>query len=201
MNTLSPNFRNVIVIGASAGGVEALVEVVRNLPPDLPAAVFVVQHLPARAKSNLPSILQSYTGMVVREATDGDPVQAGTIYLARPDRHLLVEGDRVGVAPGPPENRFRPAVDVLFRSAAYTYRERVIGVVLTGALSDGTSGMWMVKRCGGLAIVQDPEEASFPDMPLGVMQYTEVDHVSPLGQLGGLLGTLVRQPLVEARDI
>lgn len=196
MSPLPQNFRNVVVIGASAGGIEALMEVVRTLPEDFPAAVFIVQHLPAQADSHLHTVLQPSTRMPVRQAADGEPIRAGTIYVARSDRHLLVEENRVGVADGPPENRFRPAIDALFRSAAYTCRQRVIGVVLSGALNDGAAGMWSIKRYGGIAIVQDPQEARFPDMPEAVMEYTAVDYVLEAAEIGTLLDRLSRENLL-----
>lgn len=192
MPGLAENYRNVVVVGASAGGVEAIMEMVKGFPDDLPDAVFIVQHIPAYAQSRLDHILQPHTRLKVKSAIDGEEIRAGTIYIAVSDRHLLVENDRVVVSRGPRENRFRPAVDALFRSAAQSYGERVIGVVLSGALNDGTSGMWTIKRANGTAIVQDPEEAMFSDMPRGVMQYTKVDHVLPVGQIGSVLATLSR---------
>ena len=195
MSALDPNFRNIIVVGASAGGVEALLGFMRGLPADLPAAIFIVQHIPAYAHSRLDTILQGHTTLRVARGVDGEEIHAGCVYIAPPDRHLLVEDDRVIISRGPRENRFRPAVDTLFRSAAHAYRERVIGIVLSGALNDGTSGMWTIKRFGGLAMVQDPEEAMFSDMPLGVMQYTEVDYVRKVGEMGALLGDFCRREL------
>ncbi|THH42054.1 chemotaxis protein CheB [Neolewinella litorea] len=195
MNLLETTFRNVVVVGASAGGIEALVTLVKGIPDDLHIAIFIVQHLPANNYSNLDVVLQPHTGMTVRKARDGEVIKPGIIYLAPADRHLLVERDRVGVAMGPPENRFRPAVDALFRSASFTYRERVIGVVLSGALSDGAAGMWSVKRNGGIAVVQDPAEARFPDMPKAVMRYTSVDYVISTSEIGTLLSRLSREKI------
>ncbi len=199
MTTLHQNYRNIVVIGASAGGLEAILDIVKVLPQDFRAAVFIVQHIPAYAKSSLDTIIQGYTKLRVRKAVDGEPIQGGTIYVVREDRHLMVEPDRVVVSKGPRENRFRPAVDTLFRSAAHAYRERVVGIVLSGALNDGTSGMWTINRFGGTAIVQDPKEAMFPDMPNGVMQYTEVEHVLPAGKIGQLLATLCQEEIVPSR--
>ncbi len=199
MTPLQENYRNIVVIGASAGGLEAILEVVKSIPEDLGVAVFVVQHIPPYAKSSLATIIQKSTKLQVKKAVDGEVIEPGTIYVAREDRHLMVEPDRVIVSKGPRENRFRPAVDTLFRSAAHAYRERVIGIVLSGALNDGASGMWTINRFGGIAIVQDPREAMFPDMPNGVMHYTEVNHVLPASRIGALLATLCREEIVPSR--
>lgn len=197
MAKMHTNYRNIVVIGASAGGVEALIQVLQHIPDSARLTIFVVQHIPAYSRSNLDKVLGVYTNRRVKKAEDGELVEADTIYVARADRHLLLEGDKVVVSKGPRENRFRPAVDALFRSAAHNYRNRVVGVVLSGALNDGTSGMWTIKRNGGLAVVQDPSEAMFADMPNGVMQYTEVDHILPAAEIGTLLGTISAQPLSD----
>lgn len=197
MAKLHTNYRNLIVIGASAGGMEALIQLIANIPETARLSIFVVQHIPAYSRSNLDKVLSSYTNRRVKQAKDGEPIEADTIYVACADRHLLVEEDRVVVSKGPRENRFRPAVDALFRSAATAYRNRVVGVVLSGALNDGTSGMWTINRYGGIAVVQDPTEAMFPDMPEGVMQYTEVDHVLPAAEIGQLLGKLSAEPITH----
>ena len=170
-------------------------QVLSSLPTDFGGAIFIVQHIPAYAKSNLAVVLQQRTPLHVKQGEDGETITAGTIYVAPADRHLMVDEGKVVVSKGPKENRFRPAVDTLFRSAAHTYRERVVGVVLSGALNDGTSGMWMINRLGGTAIVQDPEEAMFSDMPEGVMQYTEVDHVLPAADIGKRIGELARKQI------
>ncbi|MBB4078443.1 two-component system chemotaxis response regulator CheB [Lewinella aquimaris] len=196
MATLQKNYRNIFVIGASAGGLEAIISMVKALPDDLPAAIFIVQHMPPYAQSNLGTILQHHTNLEVKRGEDGEVVRSGVIYMASADRHLIVEDNRVVVSKGPRENRFRPAVDTLFRSASVCYRERVVGIVLSGVLNDGTSGMWTIKRYGGTAIVQDPEEAIFPDMPSGVMQYTEVDHVLRADEIGKLMGSICRERIV-----
>ncbi len=200
MNLLPENYRNIVVVGASAGGVEAIMEMVKGLPVDLPVAMFIVQHIPAYARSRLDTILQAHTKLRVKQAVDGEAITAGTIYIAIPDRHLLVENDRVVVSKGPRENRFRPAVDALFRSAAQSYRERVIGIVLSGALNDGTSGMWTIKRSGGTALVQEPSEAMFSDMPEGVMQYSKVDYIKRVAEIGPLLSKICREELHPAID-
>jgi two-component system, chemotaxis family, protein-glutamate methylesterase/glutaminase len=180
-----------IVIGASAGGVEALKELVARLPADLPAAVFVVLHIPPFVASNLPAILARAGPMPAVHPRDGQPVEAGVIYVAPPDHHLLIEGERVAVKKGPKENRFRPSIDALFRSAAYVYRARAIGVVLSGALDDGTSGLWTIKRLGGVAIVQQPNQARFETMPRSALENVEVDHTVPATEIGALLVRLI----------
>ena len=200
MGKLHENYRNIVVLGASAGGVEAILNVISNIPDGADMALFVVQHIPAYSKSNLDKVLANHTSFNCKAAEDGEAIESGTIYVARADRHLLVEDGQVTVSKGPRENRFRPAVDTLFRSAAYTYGERVIGVVLSGALNDGTSGMWSVKRYGGISIVQDPDEAMFPDMPQGVMQYTEADYVLRAAEIGKKLGELVATPIKDTEQ-
>ena len=192
--------RDIIVIGASAGGVEALSKLIESLPADLPAAIFVVQHIPAFAPSRLHRVLSGYTELTVKAAEDGESIRPGTIYVAQADRHLIVEEGRVVLPKGPKENRFRPAIDALFRSAAYTYGDRTIGIVLSGTLNDGTSGMWAINRVGGITMVQDPEEALFGDMPESVMQYTQVDYCLPAAELGQKLSMLVTESLPLAKS-
>ncbi|GMA15799.1 chemotaxis protein CheB [Deinococcus metallilatus] len=181
----------VVVVGASAGGVEPLKEVVAALPPDFPGAVFVVLHIPPYSPSHLPHILSQAGPLPALHPEDGEPVLPGHIYVAPPDHHLLVEGNQVGVKNGPKENRFRPSVDALFRSAAYTCGAGVIGVVLSGVLDDGASGLWTVKRRGGLTVVQDPADAQFDSMPVSALEYVDVDYSLPAAEIGGLLAGLV----------
>ena len=187
------SYRDIVVIGASAGGVTALLALVKTLPADFPAPIFVVQHVAADSPSILPQLLSSVSALEARHPQDGETVAAGTIYMAPPDHHLLLEGDRVLVTRGPKENRFRPSIDALFRSAAYTYGPRVIGVVLTGYLDDGTSGLWSVQRLGGLAVVQDPRDAESPAMPANALEFVQADHVVPLAELGALLVRLTTE--------
>lgn len=193
--------RDIVVVGASAGGIKALAELVESLRDDLDAAVFVVLHIPPYSPSRLPEILSRSTRLNVVHPEDGDKVQKGKIYVASPDKHLLCENGRVIVRKGPKENRFRPSVDALFRSAAYTYGSRVIGVVLSGALNDGTSGLWTIKRLGGIAIIQDPDDASFKSMPDSVINYVGVDHSCPASEMGEVIANLTNQtaPKVPAR--
>jgi len=157
---------DIIVIGTSAGGVDALVKVVSALPGDLPAALFVVLHVSADSSSMLPTILSRSGPLPAIHPEDGTPFVHGTIYVAPPDNHLMLESGKVRVVRGPKENRQRPSVDPLFRSAALTYGPRVTGVILTGALDDGTAGLLAIKHSGGVAIVQAPYEALYASMPL-----------------------------------
>ncbi|MBB1283531.1 chemotaxis protein CheB [Flavisolibacter sp. BT320] len=193
---------DIIVIGASAGGVESLLGFVKSLPQDLNAAIFIVIHISPYTKSNLPRILSKAGHLPVVHPTDGESIQKGRIYVAPADHHLILEkGNKIAVSKGPKENRFRPSVDALFRSAALIYGPRVVGIVLSGLLDDGTSGMWNIKRNGGVAIVQDPEEALFPSMPKNVMQYVEVDHSLPVSAIGGILLTMVAQTAPKRPDL
>lgn len=183
--------RDIVVVGASSGGVEALMRLVADLPADLPAALFVVVHFPPMAPSILPKILDRSGPLEAVECEDGTLVRPGCIYVACPDRHLLVEEGRVRLTQGPKENRHRPAVDTLFRSAAVAYGPRVTGVVLTGALDDGTAGIVAIKRRGGVAVVQDPDDALFPGMPQSVLERTKVDYCIPLLEIPTLLARVV----------
>jgi len=178
----------LVVIGASAGGVEALTQVLSGLSVPLPGAVFIVLHLPAHSRSELPSVLQRATALPVSFAADGDAIKSGQVYVAPPDRHLMIEPGRVRLTRGPRECRVRPAIDVLFRSAAAACGPLVIGVVLSGALDDGTAGLWAIKDGGGVAIVQDPATAQCRSMPESAMQLVDVDEVLPLDTIGPAIG-------------
>ena len=186
-----------IVIGASTGGVEALAALVGKLPANLQAAVFVVVHIPPQATSVLPAILERAGTLPAAHAIDGEPMKTGRIYVAPPDFHLLVERGYVWVMRGPKENRNRPAVDPLFRSAARAYGPRVVGVILTGALNDGTAGLLAIKRRGGIAVVQDPTDAFFPSMPESALEYVDADHCLPLAEIGPVLARLCREQAGE----
>jgi two-component system chemotaxis response regulator CheB len=187
--------RDIIVVGASAGGVDALVEVVRGLPPALLASLFVVCHFPAGVRSALPTILSRNGPLLAAHARDGEPFHPGHIYVAPPDHHLLLRPDgRMQLTRGPRENHYRPAVDPLFRSAARHFGPRVVGVVLSGALSDGVGGQLAVRSAGGLAVVQDPADALIAAMPEIARQVVGADHVVAAADLGPLLAELVRGP-------
>lgn len=188
--------RDLVVVGASAGGVEALRELVHGLPPDFDATIFAVLHIAPSGPSILPQILARAGVLAARhpDASGTDGIfQPRTIYVAPPDRHMVIEGDHVFSVMGDKENRHRPAIDLLFRSAARFHGPRVIGVILTGALDDGAAGLAMVKRQGGLAIVQDPDDALFPSMPRSAMSQVAVDYCVPLAEIPGLLARLTRE--------
>jgi len=185
---------DIIVVGASAGGVEALADLAGRLPAGLPAAVFVVLHVPPYGTSVLPGILSRRGPLPAVHPADGDRIENGRIYVAPPDHHLLVEDGRIRLTRGPHENRHRPAVDTLFRSAARAYGPRVIGVVLTGTLDDGTAGLQAVKQRGGLVVVQDPDDALFASMPRAAIEGVAADHVVPLSEIGPTLARLAYQP-------
>jgi two-component system, chemotaxis family, protein-glutamate methylesterase/glutaminase len=189
--------RDIVVIGASAGGVEALGAVVRELPADLDAAVFVVLHLAAEYKSMLPRILSSAGPLPAKHARNGEAIVANHIFVARPDHHLLLSDSHMRVVRGPRENGHRPAIDPLFRTAAHTFGPRVIGVVLSGALDDGTAGLVAVKSQGGLAVIQDPDEALVDAMPRSAMENVDVDHVLPASEVGRILPQLVSENVPE----
>ncbi len=193
--------RDIIVIGASAGGIIALVEFLKCVPKDFEGYIFVVQHLSPFSPSVLPQILSRVGPMKAVHPQDGEVMKKNTIYVAPPDHHLLLDRDSISVKKGPKENRFRPSIDALFRSAAYSYGPRVIGVVLSGLLDDGTSGLWSVKRHNGLCVIQDPEEAEFPNMPLNVMEYVEVDHCVRICDMGPLVARLTMESAPERPEL
>ena len=185
--------RDIIVVGASAGGVEALRTLVGSFPGDLRAAVFVVVHMLRDAPSMMPQILEHAGRLPVLVPRQPLEIQSGHVYLPLPDQHLIVEPGGVHLSPDPSQSRTRPAIDPLFRSAATAYGPRVVGVVLTGNLGDGTAGLKAIKDGGGTAVVQDPEDAPFPGMPQSAIARVAVDHVLPLAQIGPLLVALARQ--------
>ena len=157
--------RDVIAVGTSAGGVQALQELVAQLPPELPASVLVVLHLMPHAHSVLADILDRAGPLPATPAREGERLERGHVYVAPPDFHLLLRGDAVHLSAGPRENGHRPAIDTLFHSVARAYGPRAIGVVLSGTLDDGTDGLRMIKEHGGATVVQDPEDAAYPEMP------------------------------------
>jgi len=194
--------RDIVTIGASAGGVETLRRLVGALPETYPGTIFVVVHLGAEVRSELAAILSRAGPLPAVPAEDGMPIKAGRIYVARPDCHLLVEQGRVVVIRGPLENRHRPAIDPLFRSAAWAYGPRVVGVVLSGSLDDGTAGLWAIKSCGGTTIVQEPSEALHPDMPNNALMHNRVDYRLLVHEIAPLLVALAGEeaPVVQPTD-
>jgi two-component system chemotaxis response regulator CheB len=185
---------DILVVGASAGGVEALAELVMGFPADLPASIFITIHLPAHITSVLPRILSRSGPLPAKHPEDGERFEPGTIYIAPPDNHLLIKRGRLRVVNGPRENGSRPAIDPLFRTAARAYGTRVVGTVLTGALDDGTAGLVAVKSQGGIAIVQDPNDALYPGMPQSAIEHNEVDYVLPLSEIASTLVRLAHSP-------
>lgn len=186
---------DVVVIGASAGGVEAISRIVAELPRDLRASVFIVLHI-SRGRSLLPEILTRAGRLPAAHPTDGEPLQYGRIYVAPPDHHLVLDSGTVRVVHTASENGLRPAVDPLFRSAARAYGSRVIGVILTGSLDDGTAGMVAIKEAGGVNVAQDPDEAFAPGMPRSAIATGVVDHIVPLRDIPLLLGALIEEDAV-----
>jgi two-component system chemotaxis response regulator CheB len=191
MNDEERQRRDLVVIGASAGGVEVLRQVVSGLPADLPAAICVVLHLAPGSPSALAPILRRAGRMPCRTASDGDRLENGSILVAPPDHHLVVEDDHVNLSLGPRENGHRPAVDALFRSAARARDGRVVGVVLSGTRDDGAAGLSVIKACGGAAIVQDPEDAMYAGMPANALAHVHVDAVLPSTQIAAEIAKLV----------
>jgi two-component system chemotaxis response regulator CheB len=187
--------RDLIVIGASAGGVQALQELVSQLPPELPASVLVVLHLMSAGTSVLDSILGRAGDLPATQARDGERLERGHIYCAPPDFHMLLRGRQIHLSAGPRENGHRPAVDPLFRSAARAYGPRVIGVILTGTLDDGTDGLRLIKESGGATVVQDPDDAAYRGMPESAVEFVGPDRVVPLAELGATLFELIDAPL------
>ena len=179
------------------GGFDALKQIMAGLPTDLDAAIFIVWHMAPFVRGVLPQALNKVCGIPAAHAFDGEPIEMNRIYVAPPDHHMLLEKGVIRVTRGPKENRFRPAVDPLFRSAAYIYGNQVIGVILSGALDDGTAGLWTVKYLGGLALVQNPREAEVPSMPESAIRQVAVDHIIPLSEMAPLLIGLASETVGE----
>ena len=186
--------RDIVAIGASAGGIEALVHLVRDFPREFPASVLVTVHLPSTRQSVLDGILSNAGPLPASFAEPNERLRKGRIFIAPGDRHLIVEDDRLTLGHGPRENNTRPAIDPMMRSIATCCGPRAIGVVLTGTLSDGASGLWAIDQCGGITVVQDPNDAAFPEMPANALNRLQPDHVVTLEAMPRLLASLVLQP-------
>jgi two-component system, chemotaxis family, protein-glutamate methylesterase/glutaminase len=180
----------LIVIGTSAGGVQALKALILQLPSDLPAAICIVMHVSPILESQLPHILNRVGVIPAHHPVSKEKIQTARVYVAPPNRHLIVKDGEVILSTAPRENRQRPAIDPLFRSAAEAFSGRTIGVVLTGALDDGTAGLWHIKNRGGITVVQAPDDATHPDMPMSAIESVAVDHVVPISEMGELLSKL-----------
>ncbi|OBK40550.1 protein-glutamate methylesterase [Mycobacterium sp. 1245111.1] len=188
---------NVVAVGASAGGVEALKEFAAGLPSGLPYAILVVLHVPAQAPSVLARILARESVLPTAEATDGEPLLPGTIRVAMPNRHLLVDDHRIVLSEGPTENGHRPAINALFRSVALTFRQRAVSVLLSGVLDDGTLGSAAIRSQGGTTIAQSPEDAMFPAMPVNAIEAGVIDHQASAAEVGHLLKQLADRDFEE----
>ena len=184
---------DIVCIGGSSGATAPLKAILGALPADLPAAVFVVMHIPARSLGILATVVSAAGHLPVHQAEDGMVIEPGHVYLAVPDHHLILARGRIKLGRGPRENMARPAIDAMFRSAATAYGSRVIGVVLSGLLNDGAAGLEAIKRCGGLVVVQDPMDAIADEMPRGAMQATTVDLLVPGVRIGDVLSDLVSE--------
>jgi len=193
----------VIVIGTSAGGLNALSKLVIQLQEDFPAPILVVQHISGDATGDvLLNVLNQYGKLKCQHATTGAELKPGHLYLAPSDHHMMIDGElKILVTKGAPENRSRPAIDPLFRSAAVAFGNKVIGIVLTGYLDDGTAGLKVISRCGGICIVQDPADADYPDMPKNAMNQVKIDYCLPITEMGGLLYQLMNRKIGKRKVI
>jgi two-component system chemotaxis response regulator CheB len=194
--------RDLIVIGTSNGGFSALPKLMAQFPADFPAAFFIVQHLGAGSTA-LPLVerIQKESQLICKVASHGENIEYGHIYVAPPDHHMLFKEGKVMVIRGPRENRFRPSIDMLFRSAAAEYKTSVIGIILTGMLDDGTSGLEAITKSGGIAVIQDPNEAEFSEMPLSAIRNLAINHVAPIAEMGNLIKKLMAEPVDQDHSV
>jgi two-component system, chemotaxis family, protein-glutamate methylesterase/glutaminase len=184
---------DIIAIGASAGGVEAVIKIVTSLSPNLPAAILVVIHVAPDSTGLMPNILNRSSMWNAMQPEDGTLIEHGCIYIAPPDNHMVVDpGERIRIVRGPKHNRHRPAIDPLFRTVASVYDSRAIGVILTGFLADGSSGLAMIKNAGGIVIVQDPNDALVPSMPRRALEQVDPDYCLPLSEIPAILANIVK---------
>jgi two-component system, chemotaxis family, protein-glutamate methylesterase/glutaminase len=177
--------RFIVVVGASAGGSLVLPDLVRQITPEMNVAVFIVLHLSKRSIGEMLKVrLQKYSKLTCKIPRHNETIKPGHIYIAKPDRHMMVKGNKILMGNGPMENRYRPSIDALFRSAAVEYNSSAIGIILSGLLEDGVSGMMAIRRCGGTCIIQDPDEAKFADMPRAVLKHLKPDFAMPVEEMG-----------------
>jgi two-component system chemotaxis response regulator CheB len=195
--------KRIFVIGASCGGIQYLCRLLSRLPNDFPAPIFITQHLGRQSEGWLPTILQRSATLEVRHPVNGEPIESGVVYVAPPDRHMSILDAHVYLSHGPRENLFRPAIDPLFRSAAAAHGPAVVGIILTGHLDDGTAGLLAIKRRGGTAIVQEPEESDAPSMPASALRYVRVDHRCSVLDMPELFKNLAKQdpPALDSGNV
>ncbi|MGB5944093.1 MAG: chemotaxis protein CheB [Leeuwenhoekiella sp.] len=191
----------LVAIGASAGGRKAVTKIFKEMPQDVDAAFVLVIHSAFDTPSFLSKALQKITSLNVIDAEDDMSLERGCIYIAKPDHHLFVRSNKIQLSKGPRENRFRPAIDVLFRSSAVSYSNECIGVLMSGRLSDGTAGLDAIKMCGGIAIVQDPKTAEFGDMPSYAVETVDVDVIADLNDLTEVIAKAIKTPAPEPQHI
>jgi two-component system chemotaxis response regulator CheB len=193
--------RDLVLVGASLGGLEAIQRLLSGLPKDFKATVLFVLHIAPNSLGYLSSILQRSSTLPVAPAADGEPLRPGHVFVAVPDHHLMIEGDRMRLTRGPRESHARPSIDVLFRSAAYHAGPRAIGVVLSGKLDDGTAGLWAIKDKGGIAIVQSPDEAAYPAMPSSALRHVAVDYTLTIEEIAERLPTLTQEAVPDQEPL
>jgi two-component system chemotaxis response regulator CheB len=178
----------IVAIGASAGGTTILPELLKQLTDDIKVAAFVVMHLSKQSIGDLlVKRLQKYTSFTCKIPMHGETIKEQHVYIAMPDHHLMVSQNKILLGHGPMENRYRPSIDALFRSAAVNFAPKVIGIILTGMLEDGASGMYAIQKSGGVCIIQDPGEAKYSDMPQAVLNTLKPDYAIPVSEMGGAI--------------
>lgn len=185
--------RDIVVIGGSAGSIEALKIVLSSMRPDVPASIFIVVHVFSESPGILAELLAQSSSVPIKSAVDGESIRRSQIYVAPPDHHLTLEAGKVRVSRGPRENRHRPAIDPLFRSAAREFGSRVIGIVLSGSLDDGSAGLYAIKQRGGIAVAQDPQDAVWSEMPRNAIAYANPQHVWRAQDISANLNQLVTE--------
>lgn len=196
-----PKIKRLFVLGASAGGRKILGDILKSIPNTIDAAFLVVVHGSSDAASVFPKVLSQKLDLEVKEVENGMTIEAGYLYIAKPDHHLIVDQEQLFLSKGLRENRFRPSVDVLFRSAAVTYSNACIGILLTGRLSDGTAGLEAIKKCGGMAMIQNPATAEYEGMPSNAAQVVDIDYVVNVEDMGDVIRKIMQEELPEKKEI